>query len=184
VRYTEITWFARTPRGASREAPGRSSQRGLNVGAQLAYEGGRLASESDSSSNKRPGHQPGASFGLHIECGPKARRDPGHDDRARATLVDGRFAGAQGDCASPRGVYGGGAITAAGIHTGTWANSNEQSFYGITPAQFHKPARPTRRKRTVVYDGGSADWGVDSKPEWIVVAHWRRAAARRRRAQP
>src|SRR6266853_2084833 len=68
VRYYGQPWFVRTTQGILEGGARMELARGLNVGAQLAYEGGRLASESDFlRSNNVPDINPGASFGLHIE---------------------------------------------------------------------------------------------------------------------
>src|SRR5213596_3368617 len=47
VRYYGKPWFARTTQGILEGGARIELARGLNVGAQIAYEGGRLASESD-----------------------------------------------------------------------------------------------------------------------------------------
>src|SRR5206468_761619 len=68
VRYYGKPWFARTTQGILEGGTRMELARGLNVGAQIAYEGGRLASESDFlRSNNVPDINPGASVGLHVE---------------------------------------------------------------------------------------------------------------------
>ncbi|HYQ95286.1 MAG TPA: MipA/OmpV family protein, partial [Burkholderiales bacterium] len=47
VRYYGKPWFARTTQGILEGGARMELAQGLNLGAQLAYEGGRLASESD-----------------------------------------------------------------------------------------------------------------------------------------
>src|SRR5213596_478845 len=47
VRYYGTPWFARTTQGILEGGARTELTRGFNVGAQLAYEGGRIASESD-----------------------------------------------------------------------------------------------------------------------------------------
>src|SRR2546428_813931 len=68
VRYYGKPWFARTTQGILEGGARTELARGLNVGAQLAYEGGRLASESDFlRTNNVPNINPSASVGLHVE---------------------------------------------------------------------------------------------------------------------
>src|SRR5260370_14549851 len=68
VRYYGKPWFARTTQGILEGGVRTELVQGLNLGAQLAYEGGRLASESDFlRSNNVPDIKPGASVGLHVE---------------------------------------------------------------------------------------------------------------------
>src|SRR5256885_16546890 len=45
VRYYGAPWFARTTQGILEGGVGAEPTRGLHVGVQLAYEGGRLARE-------------------------------------------------------------------------------------------------------------------------------------------
>src|SRR5213083_807172 len=134
VRYYGKPWFARTTQGILEGGARTELARGLNVGAQLAYEGGRLASESDFlRSNNVPDINPGASVGLHVEWDQKLGPVP------VTLLARGRHfidsdRGAQADLRLTAIVFGGGAV--AVFIQGTWANSkSSQSFYGITPAQ-------------------------------------------------
>src|SRR5713101_6332109 len=136
VRYYGHPWFVRTTQGILEGGARTELARGLNVGAQLAYEGGRLANESDFlRSNKVPDIDPGASVGLHVEwdrkLGPvpvtllaRARRHA-HADR-----------GAQADLRINAGIYGEGGVLAGVFAQATWADAKSvQSFYGITPQQ-------------------------------------------------
>src|SRR6266481_2284337 len=68
VRYYGRPWFVRTTQGILEGGARIEVSRGPNVGAQLAYEGGRRASESDSLRNNNvPDIDPSASVGLQIE---------------------------------------------------------------------------------------------------------------------
>src|SRR3989454_2590792 len=136
VRYYGGPWFARTTQGILEGGARMELSRGLNLGAQLAYEGGRLASESDFlRSNNVPDIKPGASVGLHVEWDRKLGPVP------VTLLARGRHfidsdRGAQADLRLTAIVFGGGAVSAAGFIQGTWANPKSiQSVYGITPAQ-------------------------------------------------
>jgi outer membrane scaffolding protein for murein synthesis (MipA/OmpV family) len=171
VRYYGGPWFARTTQGILEGGARMEISRGLNVGAQLAYEGGRLASESDFlRNNSVPDINPGASVGLHVEWDQKLGPVP------LTLLARGRHfldsdRGAQADLRLTAGVYSGGAITAGVFIQGTWANSkSNQSFYGITPAQAtNLPAYSAGSGP--LYTSGGLLWGVDLSRKWIVVGN-------------
>src|SRR6266849_10382368 len=136
VRYYGHPWFVRTTQGILEGGARMEVSRGLNVGAQLAYEGGRLASESDFlRTNNVPDIDPSASVGLHVEW------DQNLGPAPVTLLARGRHfvdsdRGAQADLRLTVGVYGGSAFTAGVFIQGTWASSkSSQSLYGITPAQ-------------------------------------------------
>src|SRR5258706_6992372 len=132
VRYYGKPWFARTTQGILEGGARRELAQGLNVGAQLAYEGGRLASESDFLRNNNvPDIKPGASVGLHVEWGQKLGPAPVTLLARGRRFVDSDR-GAQADLRFTVGVYGGSAITAGVFLQGTWANSiSNQRFYGM-----------------------------------------------------
>ena len=171
VRYYGKPWFARTTQGILEGGARTELARGLNVGAQLAYEGGRLARESDFLRSKNvPDINPGASVGLHVEWDQKLGPVP------VTLLARGRHfvdsdRGAQADLRFTAIVFGGGAITAAVFVQGTWANSkSNQSFYGITPAQSTNLPSYTAGSGPLFATGGLL-WGVDLGREWIVVGN-------------
>src|SRR5947208_14067915 len=132
VRYYGGPWFVRTTQGIFEGGARTELARGLNIGAQLAYEGGRLASESDFLRNNNvPDINPGASVGLHVEWDQKLGAMPVTLLARGRHFVD-RDRGAQDDLRFTAIVFGGGAITAAVFVQGTWADSkSNQSFYGI-----------------------------------------------------
>ena len=169
VRYYRGPWFARTTQGILEGGARMELTRGLNAGAQLAYEGGRLASESDFlRSNNVPDINPGASVGLHVEWDQKLGPAPVTLLARGRHFVDGDR-GAQADLRLTAGVYAGGAITAGVFIQGTWANSkSNQSFYGITPAQGTSLPVYSAGSGPLYVTGGLL-WGVDLSREWIVV---------------
>ena len=171
VRYYGVPWFARTTQGILEGGARTELARGLNVGAQLAYEGGRLARESDFlRSNNVPDINPGASAGLHVEWDRKLGPMPVTLLARGRHFVD-RDRGAQADLRFTAVVFGGGAITAAVFIQGTWANSkSNQSFYGITPAQSTGLSPYTAGSGPLFTTGGLL-WGVDLSREWIVVGN-------------
>jgi outer membrane scaffolding protein for murein synthesis (MipA/OmpV family) len=171
LRYYGRPWFARTTHGVFEGGARVELAPGLNAGVQLAYEGGRAASESGFlRSHNVPDIDPGVSFGVHIKWdrmfGPVpvsllARgRQHAHADR-----------GVQADLRLTAGIYGDGGVLAGVFAQATWANAKSvQSFYGITPQQSAPTALPA-------FDGGSGLlftsigllWSVDLSSEWLVV---------------
>src|SRR5258707_675891 len=161
VRYYGKPWFARTTQGILEGGARMELAQGLNLGAQLAYEGGRLASESDFLKNNNvPDIKPGASVGLHVEWDQKLGPVP------VTLLARGRHfvdsdRGAQADLRFTAIVFGGGAITAAVFAQGTWADSkSNQSFYGVAGGG------PPLTPRGVVSGGGLT-------PPWVALRHLR-----------
>src|SRR5438309_912613 len=130
VRVYGEPWFARTTQGILEGGAKMQLARGLNVGAQLAYEGGRLASESDFlGGNNVPDIKPGASVGLHVEWDQKLGPMP-LTLLARARRFADSDRGPQADLRLPAGAYGRGAITAGALIQGPPANSKpSQSCY-------------------------------------------------------
>ena len=171
VRYYGRPWFVRTTQGILEGGARMEVSRGLNVGAQLAYEGGRLASESDFLRNNNvPDIEPSASVGLHIEW------DQNLGPMPVTLLARGRhFAdsdrGAQADLRLTAGVFSRGPVNAGVFVQGTWANSkSNQSFYGITPAQSTSLPAYTAGSGPLFASGGLL-WGVDLSRKWIVVGN-------------
>jgi len=159
VRYYGKPWFARTTQGILEGGARLELARGLNVGAQIAYEGGRLARESDFlRSNNVPDINPGASVGLHVEWDRKLGPVP-VTLLARGRHFTDSDRGAQADLRLTAIVFGGGAITAAVFVQGTWADSkSNQSFYDMAGSG-------------PLYASGGLLWGVDLSREWIVVGN-------------
>ena len=171
VRYYGKPWFARTTQGILEGGVRTELARGLNVGAQLAYEGGRLASESDFlRSNNVPDINPGASVGLHVEWDPRLGPMPVTLLARGRHFVDGDR-GAQADLRLTAGVFSRGAVSAGVFIQGTWADSkSSQSFYGITPGQSTNLS-PYAAGSGPLFATGGLLWGVDLSREWIVVGN-------------
>jgi len=171
VRYYGKPWFARTTQGILEGGARTELARGINVGAQLAYEGGRLASESDFlKGNNVPDSNPGASVGLHVEWDQKLGPMPVTLLARGRHFVD-RDRGAQADLRFTAIVFGGSAITAAVFAQETWTDSkSNQSLYGITPTQSTNLSPYTARSGPL-YTSGGLLWGVDLSREWIVVGN-------------
>lgn len=169
LRYYGSPWFARTTQGVLEGGARTELAPGLVAGAQLAYEAGRLASESGFLSDHNvPDIKPGASFGLHLEWDVKL------GPTLLTLLARGRQhldsdLGARADLRASVGIYGDERILAAVFVQGTWANEKSaQSFYGVTPQQSTTLSS---------YDAGSGPlvsaagllWSVNLSREWLAV---------------
>jgi len=136
VRYYGKPWFARTTQGILEGGAQIEIATGLNLGAQLAYEGGRAASESGFlRDHSVPDISRGASAGLHLEwdqhLGPMPitllARGRQNLDRDRGAQADLRFTAI---------FFGSARATTAAFIQGTWASEKSaQTYYGVDPAQ-------------------------------------------------
>jgi outer membrane scaffolding protein for murein synthesis (MipA/OmpV family) len=171
VRYYGRPWFARTTQGVLEGGARLELAPGLNLGAQIAYEAGRIASESDFLRSRNVADiNPGASFGLHVEWDGKLGPAPvGVLARGRQHMDSDR--GASADLRLTVGVYGDRRVLAGAFVQGTWANAKSgQSFYGVTQQQSAATLLPP-------FDAGSGPLfasigllgSIDLGREWLVV---------------
>ncbi len=171
LRYYGQPWFARTTEGVLEGGARKEIAPGLNIGAQLAYEGGRSASESAFlRGHDVPGINPGASYGLHIEWDQKFGPMP-VSLLARGRQHTDTDRGAQADLRLTAGVYSGGGFVAGVFAQATWANAKStRSFYGITPQQ-------SAATGLTAFDAGKGPlfasfgflWSADISREWVAV---------------
>ncbi|MFN2646112.1 MAG: MipA/OmpV family protein [Burkholderiales bacterium] len=119
LRYYGAPWFARTTQGILEGGARSSVRRGLDVGAQVAYEQGPRD------------HDPGASIGVHMEGDRTIGRVPlnglvrlrQHVDADRGLELDAR---------ATVGVYGSRGIAAGLFAQATWASEKHfESYYGV-----------------------------------------------------
>lgn len=171
LRYLGEPWFVRSTQGPLEGGVRFELAPGLHAGAQLAYEPGRSASESDFLARHNvPSIRRGASVGVQFEWdhvfGPmpvtlltRVRR---HTDAELGTQADLRLSA---------GVFHGGAVSAGVFTQAIWANANAtRARYAITPRQSADTGLAT-------FDAGSG-WlsasagligSVDMSRDWIVV---------------
>ncbi len=171
LRYFGKTWFTRTTQGMLEGGARVELSPALYLGAQIAYEGGRIASESDFLSRYNvPDIDPGASFGLHVEWDRNLGPVP-ITLLARGRQNADADRGAQVDLRLTAGVYGDKGFLVAVFAQGTWANAKSaQSFYGITQQQSAATGLPA-------FDAGSGPlstsfgllWSADLSREWMLV---------------
>jgi len=168
VRYYGRPWFGRTTQGMLEGGARVELAPSLNLGAQLAYEGGRAKSESAFLRDHTvPDISPGASVGMHLEwdahIGPMPvtllARGRQNVDRDRGMQADLRFTGI---------FFGGGKLTLAAFVQGTWADAKSTgAYYGVTSASTGLTA----------YDPGSGPLfvaagllgGIDFGRQWILL---------------
>ena len=171
LRYFGNVWFTRTTQGVLEGGARMALSPELHLGAQVAYEAGRIASESDFLSRYNlPDINPGASFGLHVEWDRKLGPVP-ITLLARGRQNADADQGARADLRLTAGVYGDKGFLAAVYFQGTWANAKSaQSFYGITAQQSAATGLPA-------FDAGSGPmstalgllWSADLRREWMLV---------------
>ena len=171
LRYYGRPWFARTTQGILEGGARAQLAPGLALGAQIAYEPGRSASESDFLRDHGVADlDAGASYGLHLEWDKKLGRMP-INLLARTRQHTDSDRGAQADFRLTAGIYGEGRL-AAGVFTQlTWANAKSaRSFYGVTREQ-------SGATRLPAFDPGSgvlfASFGLlgsfDLSRQWVLL---------------
>ena len=171
VRYFGRPWFARTTQGILEGGARLELTSALHAGAQLAYEGGRLASESGFLRDHNVQDiDPDASAGVHLEW------DHDFGPMPTTTLVRYRQnvdsdRGAQADLRFTAGILGNGPVLAALFFQATWANGrSNQSFYGITPEQSAATGLPTFSAGSgLLFASTGLLWSVDLSRIWMAV---------------
>jgi outer membrane scaffolding protein for murein synthesis (MipA/OmpV family) len=171
LRYYGERWFARTTQGVL-EAGARSRPRdGLAVGAQLAYEGGRLRSESALLDSRGVEDiAPGASIGAHmdwdVQIGPVPVTALARLRRHLRTAL-----GRQADLRLTAGVYRGARFSAAVFVQATWADARSvQAYYGVTAEQAAATGLPGfGASGGLLFTSTGLLWSYDLDPAWVLV---------------
>lgn len=177
IRHYGRPWFARTTFGVLEGGARAELVRGLTVGAQLAYEGGRDEAESSFlAAHRLPNLPASMSWGLHVELEQNVGPMPLIALLRYRQDVDAQR-GAQADLRLTAGLYSGGGFNAGIFLQGTWADGRaSQYYYGITPqlaagsglAAFDAQGGPLFHAQGLL---GSYDLG----PQWLLLAslEWR-----------
>jgi len=171
IRYFGHPWFVRSTLGALEGGVRMELASGLHVGAQLAYESGRKASESDFLKNHNVSDiNSGASIGAHLEWDKKIGPMPitmlvrarQHTDSDRGAQVDFRFSA---------GVLQIGRLGAGVFTQATWANAKSTgSFYGVTPQQSVATGLPAFEAGSGwLYSSVGVLWLIDLMRDWVAV---------------
>lgn len=173
VRYFGRPWFARTTQGTLEGGARMEIAPGLHLGAQLAYEGGRIASEAEFLASRNvPDIKAGASAGVHAEWDYHLGPAPTTLLARVRQLVD-TDRGAQADLRYTAGVFGRGVVSAALFFQATWASAkSNRSFYGITPEVSASTGLPVYAPAGgLMYTTGGLLWEIDLSKSWIVVGN-------------
>jgi MipA family protein len=173
VRYFGGPWFARTTQGILESGARLEASRELHVGAQLAYEAGRKASEAPFlSGHGVPDIHYTASAGVHAEwdrhLGPMPITLLA---RLRQALDTDR--GAQADLRFTAGVLGWRALSAALFIQGTWASAkSNQSYYGVSNELSASSGLPAYSPGGgLLYTTGGVLYGIDLGRSWLIVGN-------------
>ncbi len=171
LRYLGQPWFARSTQGVL-EAGWRSALApGLHLGAQLAYEPGRLARESEFLRAHGVGDlAAGASLGVQLEwdqtLGPVPitvlTRLRKHTDAAR---------GAQADLRLSAGILHSGALSAGVMTQATWADARStNSFYGLSASQAVASGLPAYAPGSgMLAASAGLLWSLDLGRSWVLL---------------
>lgn len=171
VRYFGQPWFVRSTQGVLEGGVRMELALGLHAGAQLAYEPGRKASESDFLKiHSVSDVDPGASVGVHLEWDHKFGPMP-ITLLARARQHTDSDRGAQADLRLSAGVYRSGRVAAGVFTQAMWANTKSaDSFYGITPQQSAVTGLPAFSAGSGwLFASFGLLWSVDVSRDWVVV---------------
>jgi MipA family protein len=171
VRYFGRTWFVRSTEGVLEGGARMELMPGLVAGAQLAYEAGRQASDSDFLQRRNIADiKRGASIGVHMEWD--------HQFGPLPVTLLGRVRhnidsdlGNQADLRLTVGVYDGGRVR-AGIYGQTiWGDAKATgAYYGISPQQASASGLPAFQPGSGWLNTSlGAVWAVDLSEKWIAL---------------
>jgi len=171
IRYFGERWFVRSTQGVLEGGLRVELAPGLHAGAQLAYEPGRLASDSAFLDRHAVADvKRGASVGLHLEWDHRFGPAP------VALLIRARKhadadLGAQADLRLSVGVFQSGPVAAGVFTQATWANAKSaNAFYGITPQQSVLTGLPAfNAAGGNLFNSVGLLWSVDLAPRWVLV---------------
>ncbi len=171
VRYLGRPWFVRSTQGVLEGGVRMELAPGLHVGAQLAYEPGREASESVFLRNNNVSSiNPGASIGAHLEWDQKIGPVP-VTLLVRARQNTDFDLGAQVDLRLSAGIFQSGRVAAGLFTQATWANAKStSSFYAVTPPQSAVTGLPAFAAGSGwLFGSFGLLWSVDLIRNWVVL---------------
>jgi outer membrane scaffolding protein for murein synthesis (MipA/OmpV family) len=171
VRYLGRPWFIRSTQGVLEGGVRMELAPGLHVGAQLAYEPGREASESVFLRNNNVSSiNPGASIGAHLEWDQKIGPMP-ITLLVRARQNTDFDLGAQVDLRFSAGIFQSGHVAAGLFTQATWANAKStSSFYAVTPSESVATGLPAFAAGSGwLFGSFGLLWSVDLIPNWVVL---------------
>jgi outer membrane protein len=171
IRYLGGPWFVRSTQGVLEGGLRVELAPGLHAAAQLAYEPGRVTSESAFlETHSVAGIKRGASVGLQMEWDHSFGPVP-ITLLARLRKHTDADLGAQADMRLSVGVFHSGPVSAGVFTQATWANAKSaNAFFGVTPQQ-------STATGLLAFDARGGNlfasvgllWSVDLSPLWVVV---------------
>jgi len=171
IRYFGQPFFVRSTQGVLEGGVRMELVPGLHAGAQLAYEPGRQAGNSDFLKNHQiTGIRRGASAGLHLEWDQKLGPMP-ITLLARWRQHTDSGLGAQADLRLSAGVFQGGPFSAGVFSQATWANATSTSaLYGIGAQQSALSGLPVYQPGGgLLHASVGLLWSFDLSPKWVVL---------------
>ena len=171
VRYFGPLIFVRSTQGVLEGGLRMELAPGLHAGAQLAYEGGRRASESGFlASHAVADIGRGASLGVQLEWDQQIGPMP-LTLLARARQNTDTDLGAQMDLRLSAGVFKSGAVSAGVYVQGLWANAKSaHAYYGITAQQSVATGLPAYSAGSGLQAASVGLLGsIDLAPQWVLV---------------
>ena len=173
VRYFGGPWFARTTQGILEGGARLEITPDLHLGAQLAYEAGRKATEAPFlSSHGVPDIHYTASAGAHAEWDHYLGPAPA-TALARVRQLADTDRGALADLRYTVGVLGWRGLSAAIFFQGTWASArSNQSFYGVSNELSASSGLPAYTPGGgLLFTTGGILWGFDLSKSWLIVGN-------------
>lgn len=171
VRSLGQPWFVRSTQGVLEGGLRLEVVPGLHAGAQLAYEPGRLTSESAFLGNHAVAEiTRGASLGLQAEWDHRFGPVP-ITLLARARKHTDADLGAQADIRLSVGVFQSGPVSAGVFTQATWASAKSAStLYAITPQQSAATGLPAFSAASGwLFASVGLLGSVDLSPHWVIV---------------
>ncbi|MBI3547141.1 MAG: MipA/OmpV family protein [Gammaproteobacteria bacterium] len=171
IRYFGQPWFVRSTQGVLEGGVRMELVPSLHVGAQLAYESGRQADDSDFLKDHHLADiDRNASVGLHLEWDHFFGPMPITFLARTRQHIDSDI-GAQADLRLSAGIYQHGRVAAGVFTQATWANAKSaNAYYGITPQQSALSGLPTYNAGSGwIYASFGLLWSLDLSKDWVVV---------------
>jgi outer membrane scaffolding protein for murein synthesis (MipA/OmpV family) len=171
IRHFGGLWFVRSTQGVLETGMRTELLPGLHAGAQLSYEPGRKASESEFLQNHQIANtSSGGSIGLHMEWDHVIGPVPiTLLTRVRQNIDTDR--GAQADLRLSIGVFQKGPFSTGIFTQATWANARStNALYGLDPQQSAITGLPVFQPGSgLLFSSVGLLWSVNLNPKWVVV---------------
>lgn len=173
LRYYGQPWFVRTTFGVLEGGMRYQVLSGLTLGAQLAYEGNRVSSESEFlTARNLPTLNPSLSLGFHAELVKKLGPMPvAALLRYRQDIDNNR--GAQTDLRLEAGIFSGGGLNAGIFYQSTLADKKSSNYYyGISTQQSVSSGLSAFDAQSgEMFSAHGLFFSYDLNSEWIVLGN-------------